>query len=107
MEEFAVGPLPLSNSTTAQPLSFFSNRQKGSKVRVHDADFATDGALSKTFLTEAADVLKILWNVVRSLLQTFLAIHSVAFLLTYLLHARLPMVSSSSLLRPCRLRTVK
>ncbi|KAK6849702.1 Copper amine oxidase [Apiospora arundinis] len=37
--------------------------QKGSKIRVHDADFATDGALSKAFLTEAADVLKILWNV--------------------------------------------
>ncbi|KAK8065730.1 Copper amine oxidase [Apiospora hydei] len=63
MEAFVVGPLPLSNSTTAQPLSFFSNRQKGSKIRVHDADFSTDGDLSKAFLTEAADVLKILWNV--------------------------------------------
>ncbi|KAK7963812.1 membrane primary amine oxidase [Apiospora saccharicola] len=63
MEEFVVGPLPLSNATAAHPLSFFSNRQKGSKIRVHDADFATDGDLSKTFLTEAADVLKILWNV--------------------------------------------
>ncbi|KAK8035098.1 Copper amine oxidase [Apiospora rasikravindrae] len=63
MEEFVVGPLPLSNSTAAHPVSFFSNRQKGSKIRVHDADFATDGDLSKAFLTEAADVLKILWNV--------------------------------------------
>lgn len=70
MEEFIVGPLPLSNATSAHPLSFFSNRQKGSKIRVHDADFATDGDLSKAFLTEAADVLKILWNVVRNNLQT-------------------------------------
>ncbi|KAK8110994.1 uncharacterized protein PG998_007451 [Apiospora kogelbergensis] len=63
MEEFVVGPLPLSDSTAAHPLSFFSNRQKGSKIRVHDADFATDGDLSKAFLAEAADILKILWNV--------------------------------------------
>lgn len=71
MEEFVVGPLPLSDSTAAHPLSFFSNRQKGSKIRVHDADFATDGDLSKAFLAEAADILKILWNVVRSHLPAF------------------------------------
>ncbi|KAH8586808.1 copper amine oxidase [Bisporella sp. PMI_857] len=63
MQEWMVGPLPISNQTKAQPLTFLSTRKSDNKLRVYNADFDAVGTFNENIMSQAANAIKALWNV--------------------------------------------
>ncbi|KAH7393640.1 copper amine oxidase [Cadophora sp. MPI-SDFR-AT-0126] len=60
IQEYMIGPLAQGNQTKAQPLTFLSTRKPDNRLRVYDSDAADN--LSSTITSQAADIIKILWN---------------------------------------------
>jgi primary-amine oxidase len=62
-QEYLVGPLPVTNSTSIVPLTYpFNNNQIG-KTAVHPIYSSSDGVLFQTRLSsELEDITKALWN---------------------------------------------
>ncbi len=62
VQDFMIGPLPVSNETTWAPFDYASNKPGGSKIRVFDAD---DDALNEAYVNismENADLVMDLLN---------------------------------------------
>jgi primary-amine oxidase len=62
-QEYVVGPLPATNSTIVESLTYpFNNLQEG-KTNVHPVYSTNDGALFQTKLSSDLEVItKQLWN---------------------------------------------
>ena len=69
MQEWMVGPLPISNQTKAQPLTFLSTRKSDNKLRVYNPDFGAAAKFDENITSLAANAIKTLWNVVRRALH--------------------------------------
>lgn len=65
MQEWMVGPLPISSQTKAQPLTFLSTRKSDNKLRVYNSDFEAARKFNEKIKSQAANAIKTLWNVVR------------------------------------------
>jgi primary-amine oxidase len=63
VQEFTVGPLPITNASTVQPYTF-RNNNGGEKLRVYNPDSDGYANLNKASMKEAEDVTKLLWNLV-------------------------------------------
>ncbi|KAH7394285.1 putative copper amine oxidase [Pyrenochaeta sp. MPI-SDFR-AT-0127] len=61
VQDFMVGPLPVSNQTTIQPLDFLYNKGQG-KIRMYDAESEQTNAWDKAIGESVAGVTKALWN---------------------------------------------
>lgn len=64
MQEFTVGPLPVTNSTTLQPFTFWNNDGGDGKFRVWNPDSEAYATFNQARLKEAEDITKLLWNLV-------------------------------------------
>lgn len=67
LQDFMIGPVPITNASTVQPYSFRSTRGGDSKVRVFNPDMDAYANFNQRVLVEAADVTKFLWNLVGNL----------------------------------------
>ncbi|PVH72022.1 DUF1965-domain-containing protein [Cadophora sp. DSE1049] len=63
MQEWMVGPLPISNQTKAQPLTSLSTRKSDNKLRVYNPDFGAAAKFDENITSLAANAIKTLWNV--------------------------------------------
>ncbi|KAL5313511.1 hypothetical protein ACEPPN_017931 [Leptodophora sp. 'Broadleaf-Isolate-01'] len=63
MQEWMVGPLPISSQTKAQPLTFLSTRKSDNKLRVYNSDFEAARKFNEKIKSQAANAIKTLWNV--------------------------------------------
>jgi primary-amine oxidase len=65
-QEYIVGPLPATNSTMIEPLTYpFHNTQPG-RTKVHPVYSNNDASqFQNMFGSQAADITKELWNTVR------------------------------------------
>jgi primary-amine oxidase len=62
-QEYAVGPLPVTNSSNLTPLTYPFNNQRPGQTRVHPIFSSSDGVLFLTKLsTDIEDITKELWN---------------------------------------------
>jgi len=66
VEDFYVGPLPLSDETNARPLNFLTTRKTNSRVPIPNADVAAYGNFTTRVISDAADIVKKLWDLVRA-----------------------------------------
>jgi primary-amine oxidase len=67
-QEFAIGPLPVNNSTSITPLTFPFNNENLGKTKVHPVFSPTDAMAFQTKLSsDIEDVTKMLWNSVGDL----------------------------------------
>ena len=64
MQEFTVGPLPLTNSSTVQPFTAWNNDGGDGKFKVDNPDSAEYAKFNEASIREAEDITKLLWNLV-------------------------------------------
>ena len=64
IQEYMIGPMSQRNQITAQPLTFLSTRKVDTKLRVYDSDFEAGDNLTSLIKSQAADIIKTMWEVV-------------------------------------------
>jgi len=64
IQEYMVGPLPITEKSTVQPDNFRTNRGGDGKVSVLNADPDAYAIFDSSVMADAADVTKFLWNLV-------------------------------------------
>lgn len=70
VQDFSVGPLPITNTSTAQPYTFRNNDGGDGKIRIYNPDDVEYAAFNLVSMKEAEDITKLLWNLVSSLSNT-------------------------------------
>jgi primary-amine oxidase len=66
MQDFMVGPFPITNATTMHPYTFRNNNGGDGKINVVNADNEEYVVFNEARIREAEDVTKFLWNMVSS-----------------------------------------
>lgn len=63
LQEFKVGPLPITNESAVLPYTYVNTRKEG-KIPVVNPDSEDYGEFNLKWMKEAEDVTKKLWNLV-------------------------------------------
>lgn len=66
LQEYVVGPLPVTNQTKVQLLEFLFNNEGKGKIKIDNADDDTVGNFLQTVGLSVADITQTLWNGVSS-----------------------------------------
>jgi primary-amine oxidase len=64
MQEFTVGPLPITNSSILKPFTSWNNDGGDGKYRVDNPDNTEYSKFNLASMKEAEDITKFLWNLV-------------------------------------------
>lgn len=62
LQDYVIGPLPITNNTQVQPLQFLYNNAGKGKVAVDFADRSEVLQLAKDVGLSVADITKLLWD---------------------------------------------
>jgi primary-amine oxidase len=67
LQEFKVGPLPITNSSVVEPFTFANTKAGDGKIAVVNPDAEEYADFNLKIMKEAEDVTKRLWNLVSSM----------------------------------------
>jgi hypothetical protein len=70
MQDFSVGPLPITKTSIVHPYTFRNNDGGDGKVRVYNPDDVDYAAFNQLNIKDVEDITKKLWNLVSKLRKT-------------------------------------